>query len=428
MLTSTPSQAKAKAGAADVHVDVTIVGASLAGCATATLLGRAGVSVCLIDKHSGPDAYKRLCGHYIQPSAVPIIKRLGLAEPIEAAGGVRNGLDLWTRWGLIAFPGAPEERVHGYNLQRSQLDPMIRELATSIPGVSYMPGYRAMALEGGSGSDDVVVELSSRSEQVRVKSRVVIGADGRNSTIARLAGASERRTPNTRFCCATYFSGVELPPNSPGGRLWMIGHDLALVAPNDQDVTVLAVFLDKRHQSEFKVDREAALANFFTSLPDPPAMADAKCSGPPVGYSDYELILRDPAPRSNVALVGDAGLTSDPAMAIGCGWALQSAGWLADALAPALVEGEPLAPALRRYRRERRRHLYGHHRMIALDARVRRMSLFQQFMMSASAADSSVGGTLLNFGERSIPVRSLFVPRTLGRAGLTKLTRKPAVT
>ena len=43
--------------------DAAVVGASLAGCVTATLLGRAGLRVALIDKHADEDAFKRLCGH-----------------------------------------------------------------------------------------------------------------------------------------------------------------------------------------------------------------------------------------------------------------------------------------------------------------------------------------------------------------------------
>jgi flavin-dependent dehydrogenase len=46
--------------------DVVIVGASLAGCATAILLGRQGLRVALVDKHGDEEAFKRLCGHYIQ--------------------------------------------------------------------------------------------------------------------------------------------------------------------------------------------------------------------------------------------------------------------------------------------------------------------------------------------------------------------------
>lgn len=414
-----PDQAPAATSAR--VVDVAIVGASLAGCATAILLGRAGLRVALIDKHADQAAYKRLCGHFIQASATPMLERLGLVESIEAAGGVRNGVEVWTRWGIVRAPEERSERVYGYNLRRLKLDPMIRATALATPGVDYLPGNRVVALLGDGAAATRGLELRDRKgERTEVHARVVIGADGRNSTVARLARARERRSPNTRFCYATYFSGVERPPPA-GGRLWMDDHDLALLAPNDDGLTIVGVFLDNRRLDEFRGDREGALRRYFDGLPGAPPLAGARCEERVQGYTDYGLIVRDPTPSPHVALVGDAALTSDPAMAIGCGWALQSAGWLADSLAPALAGGEPLAPALRRYRRERRRHLMGHHRVIALDARLRRMTPFQRVLIPAAVSDPEVRAGVLAFGERSAPVRRLFTPEMIVRTSRATL-------
>src|SRR5438128_2550444 len=103
--------------------DVVIVGASVAGCTAATLLGRLGLKVALLERASDPGAYKKVCTHYLQPSAVPTLRRLGLEERIVAAGGVPNEVDFMTPTGWIpwALPGC-----HGYNLRREKLDPMMR--------------------------------------------------------------------------------------------------------------------------------------------------------------------------------------------------------------------------------------------------------------------------------------------------------------
>jgi 2-polyprenyl-6-methoxyphenol hydroxylase-like FAD-dependent oxidoreductase len=81
--------------------DAAVVGASIAGYMAAPLLAREGASVALIERHSDPNAYKALCTHFIHPSAVPTIERLGLLPLIEAAGAVPNELDVFTRWGCI---------------------------------------------------------------------------------------------------------------------------------------------------------------------------------------------------------------------------------------------------------------------------------------------------------------------------------------
>src|SRR4051812_50119106 len=67
--------------------DAVIVGASLAGCATAIALGRGGARVALAEKRPDPGAFKRICSHFIQASAVPALERLEPLEPIMQAGG-----------------------------------------------------------------------------------------------------------------------------------------------------------------------------------------------------------------------------------------------------------------------------------------------------------------------------------------------------
>jgi menaquinone-9 beta-reductase len=395
--------------------DVAVVGASLSGCATALLLGRAGLRVALIDKHSGPDAYKRLCGHYIQASATPVIRRLGLDAPIEAGGGIRNSVDLWTRWGIIDSPEPPQERPHGYSIRRSKLDPLIRRLAADTPGVEYLPGFQAVGLRG---ADELVtgVELRDRARRpLRIRAHLVVGADGRNSTLARLAQARERRARNERFCYMAYVTGVG-QREAPRARFWALDPDVAIVSPNDDGITLLAVFLHKQRLPEFRGDRDRALRALFAELPDAPDLSRAERADKIVGYTDYGIVRREPTPRPGLALVGDAALTCDPVMAIGCGFALQSASWLADAAAPALTGEERLSTALHRYRREHRRRLNGHHRMLTADARARGFNPVQRLLFSAAARDPQTAATLHRYSERSLPPSRLLSPLVLARA------------
>ena len=74
--------------------DVAVVGASIGGCTAATFLGRAGARVALIESHSDPLMFKRMCTHFIQPSASPTIERLGLTESVQRAGGEPSDLNI----------------------------------------------------------------------------------------------------------------------------------------------------------------------------------------------------------------------------------------------------------------------------------------------------------------------------------------------
>src|SRR5437588_11447287 len=120
--------------------DAVIVGASIAGCATAILLGRAGARVALVEQRPDPHAYKKICSHYIQSSAVPALERLELLEPMMRAGAVRSRVRLGTPWGWIE-PPVHSSVPAGVNLRREVLDPLIREAAASTPGVELILGH-----------------------------------------------------------------------------------------------------------------------------------------------------------------------------------------------------------------------------------------------------------------------------------------------
>src|SRR5436853_5162044 len=97
--------------------DAVIVGASLAGCATAIMLGRAGARVALVEQRPDEGAYKKICSHYIQSSAVATLERLDLLEPMLQAGAVRSRVRINSPWGWIE-PPVNSSVPSGVNLRR----------------------------------------------------------------------------------------------------------------------------------------------------------------------------------------------------------------------------------------------------------------------------------------------------------------------
>src|SRR5262249_5318340 len=115
--------------------DVAIIGASLAGCTAARLFAQQGLSVLVVEQHSSADWHKRLCTPYSQAGANATIERLGLDSLIVEAGGVRSRMEIWTRWGWIKHAPVSSPETYGYSVRRQTLDPLVRQLATSTPGV-----------------------------------------------------------------------------------------------------------------------------------------------------------------------------------------------------------------------------------------------------------------------------------------------------
>ena len=384
--------------------DAVVVGASLAGSATAIHLGRAGARVALVEKRPDPAAFKRVCGHFIQASGVPELRRLGVLSELEAAGAARGRGRVWCPYGWIG-PAGERDDMRSLSIRREVLDPLLRARAAQTPGVELMAGRALDALEPGR------VRLRDGGT---LTAKLIVGADGRHSRTAELAGLKTRTRPNARFAYWGYFEG---PPLGTGAsvHIWFHGRDVGIVTPTDGGLNLYAAFPTLDRAPAFKRDIEGELRAFMAALPDAPPIAESRLAGPLVGKLDLTNEWRTTT-GDGIALAGDAALAADPVGAIGCGWALQSAGWLADAVTPALRGEEPLARGLRRYRRTHRRHLMGHSRMAAEAARANEMNPLQKLIFSAAVRDPVTAERVEAFAARTARATSLLAPRTLARA------------
>lgn len=390
--------------------DAVIVGGSLAGCTAATLLGRAGARVALVEKQPDPKAFKRICSHFIQASGVPTLERLGWLEPIEEAGGIHTRVQAWTRWGWIKPPPPGNVCV---NLRREVLDPLVKERTAQEPGVELMLGRTATRVlrEGGAVRGVVVRDVAG--EETELRATLTVGADGRDSQVAELAGLPDKKTPHGRFAYGGYFEG---PPTAiaPDASFWMLDPQWVAAFPTDSDLTFYAVMGTKDRLPEFKADPEEALVKFVSNVPEPPPIAESKLVGSVLGKVDMTNRKRGPV-APGLALIGDAALAVDPLFGIGCGWALQSGEWLADSVAPALRGEAPLEKGLDRYKRLHARGLGGHTFLINDYATGRRMNPIERLIFSAAARDEKCAGAFEEFGTREVRPQQ-FMPRMLPRA------------
>lgn len=319
--------------------DVIIVGASVAGSTTAILFAQEGLRVALIDRDRDIEAYKKACTHFIQPFAMPVLKRLGIKEAIEAAGGVPNGGYAWTRYGWIGSGVNP--KAHGYNIRRELLDPILRHKAADMPGVDLFLGtaVRELILERGRFAG---IRANGPDHQVLTfRGNLIVGADGRYSRTAHLAELPTRTYENNRFMYYAYYQNMQLKSGT-ATQVWYLGEDAAYAMPNDNGYTLLAVMPSKDKLEHFKEDIEGNFNEMFQNLPDGPDLPKAQRASDFMGMLNLPIMTRQPI-LPGLALVGDAAVAADPLWGNGMGWAFQSASWLVRFTAKAVRQGEPTA-------------------------------------------------------------------------------------
>jgi 2-polyprenyl-6-methoxyphenol hydroxylase-like FAD-dependent oxidoreductase len=369
------------------HYDVVIVGASVGGSTAAIFFARHGLRVALVERHRDSNAYKQVCTHYIQASATPTIQRLGLAEAIEAAGGIRNGGRAWTQWGWLGAGGRVNDGSYGYSIRRQALDPLLRRRAAETPGVDFLPG---VVLRDLIYNGERVVGIRAEGpdhQQLELRAQLVVGADGRNSRAAKLAGAPTQVKPNNRFMYFAYFKNLTLATGLRN-QVWYLEPEVAYALPNDNGLTLLACALPKSKLTEFKQDVPGNYLKFFDRLPNGPNLRAAEQVSEVMGMLDMPLIARRPT-GPGLALVGDAALAPDPVWGNGIGWAIQAAEWLVDNTAEALGQRDPEAVdrGLEQYRRQHQAAFAGRFIRDADFAQVRPFNIFERLMYSAAARE-----------------------------------------
>jgi 2-polyprenyl-6-methoxyphenol hydroxylase-like FAD-dependent oxidoreductase len=409
-MTDRPRNSGSIADSADY--DVVVVGASLAGSASALQLGRAGARVALIEKRPDPQAFKRMCSHFVQASAVPTLERMELLEPIMEAGGIRSRMRAWTPWGWIEAP--PEQARQAVNLRRELLDPLLRETAAATPGVDLMLGRSAQSLLRNGDTVNGLVIADADGAETTLRARLVVGADGRDSKLAKLAGVKEKVSPHGRFAYGAYFEG---PPPAPDhtSTIWFLDPHWVAAFPTDSGLVFYAAMPTKDRLPEFKQDPAGALRSFVASVPEAPPIDVSELASDVLGRIEMPNRVRTPI-APGLALTGDAAMAVDPLFGVGCGWALQSAEWLAESVAPALRGEEALQRGLERYRRRYRRELRGHAFLINDYASGRPLNLVERTLYSAAARDPRAALAFDAIGTRSAPAgRTLIkvLPRSI---------------
>jgi menaquinone-9 beta-reductase len=341
---------------------------------------------------------------------VPAIERLGLAPLLEREGAVRSSAAPWTPFG--GWLKRPADAPRGYGITRRRLDPMLRELAAETPGVELILGQKVVGITAnGDAVGGVELEGTDRGRR-RLSATLTVAADGRYSTLARLARIPARLSPHNRFVYFAYWRDVDTPRDQ--ARLWLLDPDAAAAFPNEDGITMLAVVPHSRRRGEFRADPESAYLREVASLPDGPGLDGAERVSKLMGHLKLPNRIR-PAAGARIAFVGDAALATDPLFGVGCGWAFQSAEWLVERTLPAVLDGADLDRALKRYRRTFLLRLGPHHLQIADYATGRPMRRNERLALSAAARDEVVGTAVEEVATRRRSVMRLLDPRVNAR-------------
>jgi flavin-dependent dehydrogenase len=339
--------------------DVGVVGAGPAGATTALLLARAGWSVLLVDRARFPR--DKPCSEYLSPATTEILERLGenLLGAVEGVAHAKlSGMKVVAPAGTAMsgrFRAGP--RPYSFALPRTTFDALLLAAATRAGAVVR----ERMAVEDLVWNRGAVAGFVARSpagHRTTHRTRVVVGADGLHSVVARRLGLI-RHSPPERIAFAAHVADVRGVDGV--GELHVSDRGYVGLGPVGGGITTVALVLPLRrvrasgrnYRREFfaELERFPGLAGRF----DPRRLArEVLATGPFAQWARTAVV-------PGALLVGDAADFFDPFTGQGIHSAMRGAELAAQALIPALAtsRGPVPLPALEPYARARRHAFRG---------------------------------------------------------------------
>lgn len=307
--------------------DVIVVGGRCAGAPAAMLLARAGHRVLLVDRATFPsDTASTLL---IQAQGVAALARWGVLDAVIESGC--PPIERFTfDFGPVTITGRPrptDGQATAYAPRRVILDEILVRAAVGS-GVELLESF---TFDDVIHEDGAVVGIRGRhgGRQVSYRARVVIGADGSNSRVARLVDAPRyNEKPALQCSYYTYWRGLD----GVDGMQTVIRPDRGWAAiPTNDELTLVVVGWPIAEAAAYKSDVEA---NYLATLDMAPEFADRISRATRVerftGGEVPNFFRRPYGP--GWALIGDAGYSKDPITAQGISNAFRDAEAMSAAL------------------------------------------------------------------------------------------------
>ncbi len=312
------------------NYDVIIVGARCAGAAAAMLLARRGRRVLLIDRDNFPSDMSAST-HFIWSSGVERLKKWGLLEDLQATN-CHGESSLMLDIGVTQLIGRAPTRETGFDScyapRRIVFDNLLVQNALKA-GVDLQV---KSSVEKLLFNDERVVGVQYRNangEDAEARASIVLGADGMNSTVAKLVNAEKyNEHPVLQQTFYSYFDDVELSQTEfysrPGRQVFAWTSNDGVVVAGVCCRTDQCKALKKDIDHAFWSEMDANAPDLSEKLKNGKRVEDWRTA------SAKNFVRKAGGP--GWALIGDAGITMDPITAAGISNALLQADLVTDAI------------------------------------------------------------------------------------------------
>ncbi|MGZ6926991.1 MAG: NAD(P)/FAD-dependent oxidoreductase [Acidimicrobiia bacterium] len=390
--------------------DAIVVGARCAGSPTAMLLARKGYRVLVVDRASFPS--DTVSTHFIHTPGVAALQRWRLLDQVIASNC--PPVDTYSfDFGPVKICGTPRPSdgiARAYAPRRTILDKILVDAAARA-GVEVREQF---TVEEVLIEDGAVLGIRGHGKDgtsVVERARVVIGADGRNSRVAKaVAPAPYHEKPELMWAYYTYWSGLPIDRFSTTVRPergWA-------AFPTNDGLTLVVVGWPNAESTAYKSDVEA---NYLKTLELAPEFAErvrgAKREARFAGGAVPNFFRKPYGP--GWALVGDAGYTRDPITAQGISDAFHDAELCSEALDAAFSGDRPYPDAMADYHERRDTRVLPMYEFTTQLATLEPPPSEMQQLLGAMHGDQDAMNMFVSITAGTVSPMEFFAPENVGR-------------
>jgi 2-polyprenyl-6-methoxyphenol hydroxylase-like FAD-dependent oxidoreductase len=393
--------------------DAIVVGARCSGAPTAMLLARRGLRVLLLDKATFPS--DTMSTHLVHPPGVAALDRWGLRDHLVATGC--PPVETYSfDFGPFTISGSPrpiDGIARAYCPRRTVLDRLLVDAAVEA-GAELREAFTVDEVLAHDGRVSGIRGHVRGGAQVIERARVVIGADGRHSLVARAVKPEQYdERPSRLAMYYAYWSGLPVEGfdtfvRAESRRGWA-------AATTHDDLTVLPFGWPVE---EFHANRRDIEGNFFATVELAPEFAErvraAKRESRFVGSAELPGYFRRPF-GPGWALVGDAGYHKNPITAMGINDAFRDAELLAAALDDALSGRRMYDEAMSDYQRTRDREALPVYEFTDDFAQLRPPPPELQQLLAAMPGNQEATDGFVSVQASTLPAPEFFERRNVAR-------------
>jgi flavin-dependent dehydrogenase len=315
------------------NAEVLVVGGGPAGAAVAFGLARSGVDTLVVDRAAFPRP--KPCAEYLSPQASRILDDMGALERIEQSGAaalagikVRAPSGDVIRGDFDAPVGYRPFRPRGLSVRREVLDSILLDAARNA-GARVLERVRVTDVERDHNHRVVGAACLGRDP---IRARLVVGADGLRSVVARRLELSRHLRWPRRLSLVTHYTGVG--DVGEHGEMHVERDGYVGIADVGNGVTTVALVVGISRSREVSADRTRFLERWLMAREHLRVrFASARRVSPVVATGPFASHARR-AWAPGVALVGDAADFFDPFTGEGIYSALRGG----ELLVPAIME------------------------------------------------------------------------------------------